>query len=1069
MKRLRKDDKVADVETEAPDHVRGHPVFAGHTFGIMSAENPRFPVKVKGESKALESHLDKMGLRYERTVGQYDSPENSYIIHGPTVDQMHHLGHLFGQESVIHSQGGQHRLHYTHGPSAGHFVGHHAETPISYFKNRPSNFWTAMPGDTGFFRLNLDPEWKLQQHQPAVKSEFAGVFASLTKADPLKVPGEQMARYQAKAKPPKQGFRPGAAATQQTGADMRALPPEHQVQLDQMMEQGFQPETPPAMESPDHRPYHTTGYATAAAHKRANLAARSKPGNVDSDKPVSSMEDPDHWDAVSEWALQSASTIPEIVDPSDPSRRLHFKWQESAPSEKAPYTRALDVWSRPVDHTGKPTWIDSRWRGHYPLHPEGKVDIDRVHGAESAGGWANEIIDHIHNHTQNTETWKSEPIFGDKGFNREMNSMANKRSIVDLKKALADRLKKAEADFAELGRRESRLVKSEPVDPNMARAESTVMKMSEQDKQVLADRHGFSHRWHRDVKKSEAGPADSQVYRKSRDLALAEHFAKSYASADALGKAGHMEPGVHENATPGAPAHAEPGGHEQMSMPMPDNMPTSPVGSSAGIPPGDLTAPAQDMPVGPAGDPQGDLQGAQRTQGDLGSCPLCGQPDMPGSCTCLATQHGQPLALSEEMVKDEEDAVPGPSCPMCHGPGQMLGSLGNKEHFMCRNCGVGFHREAQPEPAPQGQPILKGEPSRGSAAGPGYHRSPSHTDADASAEHYTWLKDQGYHEAAAKQAAQHKEKHGKELGKNALMGYGADSAAPGPSMTMSEPTAKAEMCKNCGKSHEMEKCGDGLQVKPGKQMGKADDYVDNAGKLKTVGVADKAKLPPKGADNAGPGLDGDASKEMSAGGSGGDPKKMVKEECAPEKKRKLVVQTVGTVAPTMGAPLAAAAKAEPPMAKPPSGKNPGTAVPVAKPKAPKVGGAPGAPAGAPMGKAALPAQAKQHSLVDSSRAGAASAVPAPKTAMPNAAQHADRAQAFHSAAAGAFQPSGPVSSGLELAPKKPAGMSAPPAGQRAPAAGIKKPGFGKSETALKKADLGNCALCSKPEHTGACR
>lgn len=74
-----------------------------------------------------------------------------------------------------------------------------------------------------------------------------------------------------------------------------------------------------------------------------------------------------------------------------------------------------------------------------------------------------------------------------------------------------------------------------------------------------------------------------------------------------LRKDSHMEPGVHEAGQPGAEQHIEPGGHENAEMPMPQSPPEQPVGSSHGI-------------------PQGQLQ-------DL--CPMCGQPDMPGQCTCL--------------------------------------------------------------------------------------------------------------------------------------------------------------------------------------------------------------------------------------------------------------------------------------------------------------------------------------------------------------------------------------------------------------------------------------------------
>lgn len=94
---------------------------------------------------------------------------------------------------------------------------------------------------------------------------------------------------------------------------------------------------------------------------------------------------------------------------------------------------------------------------------------------------------------------------------------------------------------------------------------------------------------------------------------------------------------------------------------------------------------------------------------------------------------------------------------------------------------------------------------------------------------------------------------------------------------------KEELCKKCGKMHDLSKGCDGLDM--GKAMLK-----DSKGKEKDTGINPSSVLP----DDA-------KSKEVSADGSGGDIKK-------------------GKVA-----------KANPPMAKPPSGKNMATAVPTSKP------------------------------------------------------------------------------------------------------------------------------------------
>lgn len=36
-------------------------------------------------------------------------------------------------------------------------------------------------------------------------------------------------------------------------------------------------------------------------------------------------------------------------------------------------------------------------------------------------------------------------------------------------------------------------------------------------------------------------------------------------------------------------------------------------------------------------------------------------------------------------------------CPMCDGEGVLLGQLGRLVHFRCRQCGMGFHTEVEPE------------------------------------------------------------------------------------------------------------------------------------------------------------------------------------------------------------------------------------------------------------------------------------------------------------------------------------------------------------------------------------
>lgn len=155
-----------------------HPIFSGSTFGLMSGDKPMYQPQVQGGHEALAQELAKLGLHYEETSGRYNEPERSYIIHGATADQMTHLGKLFGQESVIHSQNGQHKLVYTNGPNEGKYHPSQMQQPIEHFEKPPQDFYTSVPGH-GFMRINFDwdktqpmehPQAQPPQAQPAPDS-----------------------------------------------------------------------------------------------------------------------------------------------------------------------------------------------------------------------------------------------------------------------------------------------------------------------------------------------------------------------------------------------------------------------------------------------------------------------------------------------------------------------------------------------------------------------------------------------------------------------------------------------------------------------------------------------------------------------------------------------------------------------------------------------------------------------------------------------------------------------------------------------------------------------------------
>jgi hypothetical protein len=86
--------------------------------GMISGENPRFP-SVPGGHEALKRDLDTMGVQHEETQGHYGAPERSFIIYGLPREHLVALGQKYGQEAVIHNEGGKREFIYTAGPNAG--------------------------------------------------------------------------------------------------------------------------------------------------------------------------------------------------------------------------------------------------------------------------------------------------------------------------------------------------------------------------------------------------------------------------------------------------------------------------------------------------------------------------------------------------------------------------------------------------------------------------------------------------------------------------------------------------------------------------------------------------------------------------------------------------------------------------------------------------------------------------------------------------------------------------------------------------------------------------------------
>lgn len=76
-----------------------------------------------------------------------------------------------------------------------------------------------------------------------------------------------------------------------------------------------------------------------------------------------------------------------------------------------------------------------------------------------------------------------------------------------------------------------------------------------------------------------------------------------------------------------------------------------------------------------------------------------------------------------EVYRENLSEQEAPSCPACNGPGVYMGTLGNLDHFRCRNCGMDFSRPADERNESLneagGEPSA-GDQSRGVRLPPGY-------------------------------------------------------------------------------------------------------------------------------------------------------------------------------------------------------------------------------------------------------------------------------------------------------------------------------------------------------------
>lgn len=189
---------------EALPHLQNHPIFSGaKSVGMISGENPRWMTKLpyhkqeaiqKYGHQMLGQDLKNMGLQHESTEGKYGTPERSYVVYGPSKQQMVDLATKYGQDSALHIPAGHKTaaIHYSdlaQDEQGNSLKGHYRPTTGSYqysATEKPEDYYTAIPGGKGYLNLGFDwdkPPISSEPNKDITKAEIKDLLlAALRKA-----------------------------------------------------------------------------------------------------------------------------------------------------------------------------------------------------------------------------------------------------------------------------------------------------------------------------------------------------------------------------------------------------------------------------------------------------------------------------------------------------------------------------------------------------------------------------------------------------------------------------------------------------------------------------------------------------------------------------------------------------------------------------------------------------------------------------------------------------------------------------------------------------------------------
>lgn len=165
-----------EVHNPVPEHI--HPVLSGRgSVGIMTAENPRFHSVEDGGNERLENELKNRGVKFEKITGKYDinNLEHSFLIHDLSEKDLIDLGGRYGQETVIHSKNGNHKMIHVNGPNVGNY---HPGSGVNEFSTPPEMYYSTVihNGRPIHFSMNFDFDKIVPHKEEMLSKAFSSKF-----------------------------------------------------------------------------------------------------------------------------------------------------------------------------------------------------------------------------------------------------------------------------------------------------------------------------------------------------------------------------------------------------------------------------------------------------------------------------------------------------------------------------------------------------------------------------------------------------------------------------------------------------------------------------------------------------------------------------------------------------------------------------------------------------------------------------------------------------------------------------------------------------------------------------